>query len=209
MLGKGPMGAPLPRGRHLDELEFAARCVSGDRAALRALFERERHAVHATLFRLVGSNAQIDDLLQDVFLEVFRSLPTFRGEASLRTWIDRCTVRVAFAHFKRKGRRGVHLELMPDLAARDATAEDRAVMREAARRLYAELDRLEPAQRLAFTLQAIEGRPLEEVAHVMQASLVATKTRVWRARRALEKRATRDPLLAEFIGAKVRAKGGR
>jgi RNA polymerase sigma-70 factor (ECF subfamily) len=201
------MGASLSRVRQPDELDFASRCISGDRGALRALFERERRAVHATLFRLVGSNAQIDDLLQEVFLEVFRSLPTFRGEASLRTWIDRCTVRVAYAHFRRKRSRGVQLELMPDIAAGDATAEDRAVMREAARRLYVELDRLEPAQRMAFTLQAIEGHSLQEVARLMQASLVATKTRVWRARRALENRAKRDPLLAEFLGAEVEAKG--
>jgi RNA polymerase sigma-70 factor (ECF subfamily) len=71
--------------------------------------------------------------------------------------------------------------------------------REAARRLYSELDRIEPVQRLAFTLHAVDGRPLEEVADLMGATLVATKSRVWRARQALEKRARRDPLLGRFV----------
>ncbi len=72
-------------------------------------------------------------------------------------------------------------------------------MREAVRRLYAELDRLDPRLRLAFTLFAIENRSLREVAETMQSSLPTAKIRVWRARRALEARAKRDPLLSEFL----------
>lgn len=53
--------------------------------------------------------------------------------------------------------------------------------------------------RLSFTLHAIDGRPLSEVAELMDASLVATKTRVWRARRELAERARRDPVLAGFL----------
>jgi RNA polymerase sigma-70 factor (ECF subfamily) len=183
-----------------EDLHFAARCASGDREALRELFQRERNHVHRTLFRLLGSNTHIDDLVQDAFLEIFRSLPGFRGEASLRTWIDRCTVRVAYAHF---GRRTplAQLECVPELPAKDPSAEERAALREAVRRLYAELDRLEAKQRVAFTLHAIDGRSLDDVARIMESSMVATKTRVWRARRAIEKRARKDALLAEFLGA--------
>ena len=72
-------------------------------------------------------------------------------------------------------------------------------MREAVRRIYAELDRLEPRQRLAFTLFTIENRSLREVAEVMESTLATAKIRVWRARRALEERAKKDPLLSEFL----------
>ena len=72
-------------------------------------------------------------------------------------------------------------------------------MREAVRRLYAELDRLEPRLRLAFTLFAIENRSLREVAEIMESTLATAKIRVWRARRALEERAKKDPLLSEFF----------
>jgi len=89
---------------------------------------------------------------------------------------------------------------VPEIPAGDPSAEERAMAREAARRLYAELDRIEPTHRLAFTLHAIDGRPLEEVAQIMEATLMATKARVWRARQALEKRARRDPLLMSFLG---------
>jgi RNA polymerase sigma-70 factor (ECF subfamily) len=197
---------PSPFRPH-DDLVLAQRCVSGERAAQRELFDREARRVHAALFRILGSNGAIEDLMQDAFLEVFRSLRSFRGEASLGTWIDRCTVRVAYAYLSDKKRRAPQLELVPDLVAGNPNAEDRAMAREAARRLYSELDRIEPVQRLAFTLHAVEGRPLEEVADLMGATLVATKSRVWRARQALEKRARRDPLLGRFVAPAIDEKG--
>jgi RNA polymerase sigma-70 factor (ECF subfamily) len=190
---------PVPVVRAPDDLGLAKRCVAGDRAAQRTLFERERRRVHAALYRILGTNVHIEDLVQESFLEIFRSLKNFRGEASLGTWVDRCTVRVAYAHLTRKKPRAAQLELVPEIPAGDATAEQRAMMREAARHLYAELDRIEPTHRLAFALHAIDGRSLEEVAQIMEATLVATKARVWRARQALEKRARRDPLLASFL----------
>lgn len=183
-----------------DDLSLAQRCVAGDRAAQRELFDREKRRVHAALYRILGSNTYMDDLVQESFFEIFRSLKNFRGEASLGTWVDRCTVRVAYAHITRKRPKMAQLELVPEVAAGDASAEDRALAREAARRLYAELDRIEPTHRLAFTLHAIDGRSLEEVAKLMDATVVATKARVWRARQALEKRARRDPVLASFLG---------
>jgi RNA polymerase sigma-70 factor (ECF subfamily) len=180
-----------------DDLRLASRCVDGDRSAQRELFDRERRRVHATLYRILGSNAHIDDLIQEVFIGVFRSLKLFRGEASLATWIDRCTVRAAFAYLSKRPPRS--LELVRDIAAEQPSPEQRALAREAARRLYAELDQMDPKQRVAFTLHVIDGRPLQEVAALMEASLVATKTRVWRARRDLERRARRDPVLSSFV----------
>src|SRR5688572_29273942 len=149
-----PSSASLRLVRPAEESDLVARCLARDPLAQRALFERERSRVHGLLYRVVGSNSHMDDLLQDTFLEVFRSLPTFRGESSLRTWIDRCAVRVAYAHFARK-RRSPSLQPVADLEAEDPTAGDRASVREAVRRLYAELDRLEPRLRIAFTLFAI------------------------------------------------------
>lgn len=181
-----------------EEADLVARCVAGEPAAQRALFDRERLRVHALLYRVVGSNAHMDDLLQDAFLEVFRSLRGFRGESSLRTWIDRCAVRVAYAHFARKARVPL-LECVQDVGAEGPSAEDRTSLREAVRRLYVELDRLEPRQRLAFTLFTIENRTLREVAEITECSLATAKIRVWRARHTLEQRAKRDPLLAEFL----------
>jgi len=190
--------APVRLVHTNEDTELVALCKAGDPSAQKALFRRERARVHGLLFRVMGSNAHIEDLLQDAFLEVFRSLPSFRGDSSLRTWIDRCAVRVAYAHFARK-RRSPALQPVAELDAEDPTADDRTSMREAVRRLYAELDRLEPRQRIAFTLFAIEGRSQGEVAQLTNSTVATVKIRVWRARRALEQRAKKDPILSEFL----------
>jgi RNA polymerase sigma factor (sigma-70 family) len=200
---------PLQLVSASDDGEIVRRCVDGDRAAQRALFERERRRVHSTLFRILGSNQHIDDLMQDVFVSVFRSLHAFRGESSLATWIDRCAVRAAFKHIRR--RRSNHLELVAEtVAAADPSAERRALDREAVRRLYETLERLEPKQRLAFTLCAIDDRPVSEAATLMNATVVATKARLWRARRHVLKCAKADPVLAAYlVGVSSRASAAR
>jgi RNA polymerase sigma-70 factor (ECF subfamily) len=144
----------------------------------------------------------MDDLIQDAFIEIFRSLPTFRGDALLSTWIDRITVRVAFAYIAKRKPEGVRLSLVPEPPSNDASAEDRATAREAARRLYAILERIEPNQRIAYTLHVIDGRPIPEVAKIMNATVVTTKVRAWRAARIVEKRARHDALLAGFVDGK-------
>jgi RNA polymerase sigma-70 factor (ECF subfamily) len=181
-----------------EEADLVRRCRAGEPEALRKLFERERLHVHRLLYRVVGSNTHMDDLIQDTFLEVFRSLPSFRGESSLRTWIHRCAVRVAYAHFRRKARLPA-LEPVQDMDSEAPSPEERTSRREAVRRLYAELDKLEPKQRMAFTLFALEGHSLREIAEIMESTLTTAKVRAWRARRTLEGRARKDPLLAEFL----------
>jgi len=181
------------------DLLLATRCAGGDRAAQQRLFDLHRGRVHAILYRLLGSNREIEDLIQDAFLEIFRSLPRYRGDAQLGTWIDRVTTRVAYRYFSRKRPAPVHLEAVPDLP-HGAPAPDRQVLaRQAARRLYAALGRLDPKYRIAFALHVIDGRPLSEVARITETTVVAAKTRVWRARREITRRAKQDPLLASFL----------
>jgi RNA polymerase sigma-70 factor (ECF subfamily) len=183
------------------DLDLARRCAGGDVVAQRQLFRDHRARVHRALFRILGSNADMEDLVQDTFLEVFRSLDRFRGEAKLSTWIARITARVALHHIGRRKPLAQSLDALPlEVAAGAPSAEEVAQAREAAAHLYQALDRVEPAQRVAFALHVIEGLPLREVADITESSLVATKTRVWRARREIERRARRDPLLAAFVG---------
>jgi RNA polymerase sigma-70 factor (ECF subfamily) len=192
------MSAPLVAIRAPDDLALARRCVAGDRRAAHELVERTKRRAHGTVYRIVGSNMHIEDVLQETYLAVFRSLATYRGEASLATWVDRCAVHAAYAWLQRR-RPNVACEPDDDIQDEQPDAERRVLAREAAAHLYAALDRLEAVQRIAFTLHAIDGRSLEEVADAMEATLGATKTRVWRARQELESRARKDPVLACFL----------
>jgi RNA polymerase sigma-70 factor (ECF subfamily) len=197
---------PAPVSPRREDLALAERCVVGERAAQMELFQQHKRRVQATLYRVLGTNSHMEDLVQEAFFEVFRSLGGFRGDSQLATWIDRIAVRVAYAHLSRASASFVRLEAVPEIETDHPSAERRLLAREAVRRLYDALDRIEPVRRLAFSLHVLDERPLKMVAEIMGASIVATKARVWRARRELEKRLRHDAVLADFLAtAKVDA----
>ena len=179
--------------------ELAERCARHDRAAQREVFHGQRDRVQRTLFRILGSNRDMEDLVQEAFLEVFRSIERFRGDSTLGTWCATIATRVAWAYIERKKPAAAALDLVPEIPDDRSGADRQTAAREAARRLYAALDRIPVAHRVPFALATIEGLPLAEVAALTHSTVVATKTRVWRARRELEKRAAKDPVLCEYL----------
>ncbi len=139
-------------------------------------------------------------MLQDAFIEIFRALPSFRGDSSLATWCKTIATRTAYLAISRRKPATTDLALVEDVVEHDAPGADRvAHAREAARRLYAALDRIEPKQRIAFALFAIDGLTIDEVAALTESSRVAVKTRIWRARHDVRKRAAKDPVLRDYL----------
>ncbi|MFK8000994.1 MAG: RNA polymerase sigma factor [Polyangiales bacterium] len=180
------------------------RCLAQDVSAQRALFQRLKRTIHRTLYRIMGSNAQVPDLIQDSFVEVFRSLPSFEGRSTLDTWADTVAARVAYRYLSMKVKRPGHLRLVDDVQEDRSTDESRYAARRAVESLYAILDGLEAKYRIAYTLYVIDGRSMSDVATVTAVSIVAAKNRVWRARKMVGERARHNPALREFIRKELR-----
>ena len=179
--------------------DLAERCSRHDRAAQREVFLGQRDRVQRTLFRILGSNRDMEDLVQEAFLEIFRSIARFRGDSTLGTWCATIATRCAWSYIERRKPAAAALDLVPEIASDQQSTDSHAASRDAARRLYAALDKIQPAHRIPFALATIEGLPLAEVAALTHSTVVATKTRVWRARRELEKRAAKDPVLSSYL----------
>jgi RNA polymerase sigma-70 factor, ECF subfamily len=192
------VGASASATREHD-LELARRAASGDRGAQRELFLEQRANVHRALFRILGSNREIEDLLQDAFIEIFRALHSFRGDSTLGRWCQTIAIRVAYLAISRRRPPAVDLALVEETVASDTDVRRHVQVREATRRLYTALDRIEAKQRIAFALAAIDGKSLAEVAELTHSSVFAVKTRVWRARRELMRRAGKDAALAAYL----------
>jgi RNA polymerase sigma-70 factor, ECF subfamily len=192
------VGYPASAAREHD-LELARRAASGERAAQRELFLEQRTNVHRALFRILGSNRELEDLLQDAFIEIFRALPSFRGDSTLGRWCQTIAIRIAYLTISRRRPPGVDLALVEESVSSDVDVRRHVVAREATRRLYAALDRIEPKQRVAFALAVIDGKSLTDVAELTETSMFAVKTRVWRARRDLMRRARKDAVLSAYL----------
>jgi RNA polymerase sigma-70 factor (ECF subfamily) len=177
---------------------LARRAASGDRSAQRELFQQLKRRLHATLYRIMGSNEAMEDLLQDTFIEVFRSLPSYRGESQLGTWADRIAIRVAYRHIRHTRARKRSAPPVAGLTLVGAGEAD-MLHREGVRRLYRVLSDMSPEYRTAFALFVVDGRSLREVADAVGISLVAAKSRVWRARRQVMAAARDDGVLARYL----------
>jgi RNA polymerase sigma-70 factor (ECF subfamily) len=175
-------------------------CRRGDRAAMEAVFRAHAEGLARLLTRIVGPSIEIEDLLQDTFAAAIGAFRTFRGEASIKTWLYRIAIHVAHQHLRRpRHRREIELP-DADAVAREPSAAVSPELREIAARLYAHLDALDATKRIALVLYAIEGHSIDEIAALVGASKAATRSRIFWARRALMKRMRRDPAFAEQAG---------
>ncbi len=177
-------------------------CRQGDRAALESVFTAHAPYLERLLVRIVGPGEDVEDFLQMTFVAAIRAFPRFRGEAQVRTWLSRIAVRTAQEQLRKpeRRRRGplVLVENVP--ADEEASAVDRRVeAKQQLECLYRHLAAIGPKKRLAFVLHVFEGRPMDEVAALMGASLTATKSRVFWARRNLLDRVRRDPGLRDLV----------
>jgi RNA polymerase sigma-70 factor, ECF subfamily len=189
----------LPRAPEADrererDAALVRACLAGDRRAFDALYRHHAAVVHRRLARLVG-RADADDLLQHVFLEAFRSLRSFRGDAAFATWLHRIAIHAAMRELRRRRRHP-----SADAALDDAVAvadpglspEDRARQAELCARALRYLDALAPKHRIAFVLRHVEEMSLQEIGALVGAEAPAVGQRVKKAEQVLLARIARD-----------------
>ena len=169
-----------------EEQALVRRCLERDAVAWRALYDRHFGKVARLVHALGIVDSDADDLLQEIFILVYRHLGTFRGEARLSTWIHRLATREAIRQAKRRRLRRALVDLwrralIPPLP-RD-WAENGVARRQYMNQL---LGRLPPERRLALVLFEIEGRPVHEIAELCGCAINTIWTRIHRARTQLE-----------------------
>jgi RNA polymerase sigma-70 factor, ECF subfamily len=180
--------------------DLVERARTGDQASFRELFHLHAGRIHRTVYRLAGPSADIEDLVQTVFIDGFRSLPSFRGEALFSTWLTRIAVRVALRARKPAAARMVSLDAAGLEPVGNSDPASIADARRGLARLDAILAELSAKRRSAFVLHVLEGHSLEDVAAMLGASVAAIKVRVHDARGEIERRARRDPWFVAFLG---------
>ena len=176
------------------ESTLVARCAQGDQAACAELVAEHQRIVYQLAFHLLGNRDEALDLSQDVFMRVFRTLPQFRGQSQLRTWIYRIVVNQARNRqrwWRRRHRASQvsldqHLEAHGEPSGNPQVAPDNVlVQKRLASQLRHALDALPFDQRTVVILREIDGLSYDEIAFSLGVTLGTVKSRLTRARRAL------------------------
>lgn len=202
---QGSPAEPFPLEEPDDHLIAGLR--AGDEAAYEALLGRFQQPVFNLVSRLLKDTGEACDVVQEVFLKVFRKIDFFRGDSSLKTWIYRIAVNEAHNHGRWNGRhrrQEVGLEGGEDsrgycdtLPAPGGSPFDYVLDRERHRLIEAALAELSPSFRSVVVLRDVEDLSYEEIAEILDVPLGTVKSRILRGREALrrelEKRLERDP----------------
>lgn len=162
-----------------DEQALIEACRSGDRGAMRTVYERYHRRVFALTMRIAGTQ-EAEELTQEVFLKAFRGLDKFRGEAQLGTWIYRLAVNAALSHVSRsKDKRRAPEEELDSLVAPPGVVDGDPRLRA---RLEAALKALPAGYRTVIVLHDIEGLQHEEIAEVLGCRVGTSKSQLHKAR---------------------------
>ncbi len=153
--------------------DLVARAAAGDGAAFHALVERHRAMVYRLAYQFAGNHHDAEDIAQDVFIKVYRSLDRFRYDAQLTSWLYRIVMNACIDHKRRQSPAGwapftEDAELkMTNTPEEGPGPEDRAYGGQIGELLESEIARLPPGQRLVFTMRHHEGLKLSEIADAL------------------------------------------
>ncbi|RYG03269.1 MAG: RNA polymerase sigma factor [Chitinophagaceae bacterium] len=180
----------------MNEWTLIEQLRQGDEAAFKKIVEAWQDLVYNTAFGIVQNAEDAEDVAQDVFVQVYESINTFKGESKLSTWLYRITISKAMDHIRRKNRKK-RFAFVRALF----TDENEAVVhppdfnhpgvildnREKSATLMKAVGELPDNQRIAFTLHKIEGLSYQEISEVMDTSVSSVESLMHRAKTNLKK----------------------
>ena len=182
-----------------DETALVEALRVGRQDAAAAFYDRHVRAVHGIVFRLMGPDGELEDVVHDVFVRAIESLPRLRDPAALRSWMFGIAVRTVAIRFqKRRRQRWLRFMAPEDLPEMEAPrAGDSS---EATREVYAILRGMDPDERVALVLRRVEGLSIEDGARAAEMSVATFRRRVARGEVKFFSRARGRPALASWLG---------
>jgi RNA polymerase sigma-70 factor (ECF subfamily) len=187
--------APARSGDDAEDVRLMRLVAGGDTSAFEQLIERHQTLVAGTVARMLGSNSDVEDIAQQVFIRVWKSAGRYVARAKFTTWLLKITRNLVFNEMRR-AKRHPHLPVQIDPEAEEIPLKDEATATPDATLLQTELQAeiekaimlLPDTQRMALVLRRYEELSYEEIADVLDLSVPAVKSLLFRARTELRQR---------------------
>lgn len=180
----------------MDQPELITQLKLGDESAFTKLVEEYQDMVYNTALGIVQQADDADDITQEVFIQIYQSVSSFKGESKFSTWLYRITLSKALDHEKKKKRKK-RFGFAQSLFGADRGEQAHPVefnhpgvqmeKKERANELFNALKQIPDKQRIAFTLHKLEGQSYQEVAEIMNTTLYAVESLMSRAKANLRK----------------------
>src|SRR5690606_28731925 len=187
-----------------NDRQLVARVQKGDRRAFDLLVIKYQHRILALVGRFIPDFAEAQDVTQEAFIKAYRALPGFRGDSQFYTWMYRIAVNTAKNYLVSRGRktptRDIDLEdaefFTDEKNLKDIETPDSLLQRDQLQKVvFDAIEALPEELRMAVTLRELDGLSYEEIAEVMDCPIGTVRSRIFRAREAIERKM--QPLLAD------------
>lgn len=175
----------MEEGTAAAEARLIAEAASGNRGAFAQLVHRHRERVLRTAYGILGSAEEAEDVAQDVFIKVWNSLPTYRAQGSLASWLYRITVNTALDALRRRGEEVPLEDWQRDV---EEPPEEALLRRDLGERVRRALAALPPGARSVLILREYEQLSYKEIAEVLQVPIGTVMSRLHYARKILKER---------------------
>lgn len=176
--------------------QLVERVQRGDKRAFDILALKYQHRIVGLVGRYINDADEVMDVTQEAFIKAYRALPRFRGDSAFYTWLYRIAINTAKNYLVSRSRRppdtdiDIDGEFQADSAVlRDVAGPESVLATEELERvIYKAIDDLPEELKVAVTLREFEGLSYEEIAEVMECPVGTVRSRIFRAREAIEKR---------------------
>ncbi|MDO5576116.1 MAG: sigma-70 family RNA polymerase sigma factor [Fibrobacter sp.] len=172
------------------EKELIDRAVSGDQKAFRELFHAYREMVYRVVYRFLGDADDVEDAVQQTFIEVHRSLPGYEAKAKLTTWLYRIAINVSIQFLRKKKYLNKFDSVDPEIVE-DSDGRSSFEDRELKDQVRMALSKLPLKKRIVVILHDLEGITMEEIADIRKIPLGTVKSRLFHGREELKKKLSR------------------
>lgn len=181
------------RSKQLDiDAQLVTLAQAGESAAFGLLVQKYQNKIANVLTRYISEPADVSDLAQDVFIRAYRSLSGFRQESSFYTWLFRIAVNMAKTYHSSQGRRSDIERPMLDVEAKTSWVEhaspERLLACEQLKKVvFDTIEQLPDELKAAVTLREVDGLNYEEIAQILECPIGTVRSRIHRAREAIDK----------------------
>ena len=189
--------------REIDQ-QLVERVQRGDKQAFGLLVSKYQRKLNRLLSRLIRDSAEVEDVAQETFIKAYRALGSFRGDSAFYTWLYRIGINTAKNYLVSRGRRPPDSDVSAedaefydgDHALKDIESPERALLRdEIEATVHRSIEQLPEDLRTALTLREFDGLSYEDIASVMQCPVGTVRSRIFRAREAIDR--SLQPLLQD------------
>jgi RNA polymerase sigma-70 factor (ECF subfamily) len=173
----------------LNQADFVQNLKKGDEEAFRFLVEEKKNSIYNICLGYTRNHEDAEDLAQDVFIEVFRSIEHFKGESDLNTWIYRIAVNKSLQFLRSLRRKRRWNQMMSFLSFEDYVNDSEEIkIKERSEILLKAVESLPENQKTVFLLHQTEGLSYQEISEIMDTSLSAIESLMFRAKQNLRTR---------------------